>query len=1195
MEIKTVGVDDIAVGDEVRFLLETHDGDGCPKDPYQITDVKIYFITREFTDSTVSEYQIDSFNPELEEEYKRIKRLVCIKAKDMVKAASVSNLTLSGLQTIDGVALSEGDRVLVKNQNTGSNNGIYLASSEEWKRSSDSDSNEKVESGMYVFVENGISNSGTGWVLEVPNRVEIDSTSLNFLLFARDFTPDSPDAQDRENTRVLDELKIQMEASKTKSPFFYKDAITVRKFGGENDSSSGEFFPAWLNPDRVLPELKSKIISDNILQKAENDSGEVPGLFVLDWSTLGMREGDYFICWTWRPTMSDETLSAHEMFHLSGNSETTSSIPTHNVNPEKYDILLDRYTPEMFKTRISDADLSPEVMSEFNKAVAKGFMFVENQAASVIDLLDANSIHEQLLPLLSNMFNLKVKSSDPTLWRRQIKKAIPNFKKKGSIAGLREAMKDAGMKLIRLARMWQVIPRYTHQEHFTYEKPEFSSSSSSSNPKFQLSFAPIVPLDTNFRLWFRGKDQEKWTELVASNSSSSSSAHWSGAFVAVSGSVLTWTGPELSEGDSIRVLYKFRNIPAGEQAKEDYIRSLPLMDDRDERDQEYPPKNWNVHLIEEDDENFGVLIPVRHPLSDPIVWGRIRTEFPYSENVYNMEEYNGSRRDSFNPCDIDKSFMDRCGQCASSKFNMDLEVERLSDESIKEARQIVEEYMPFHAVANSFNLWGGTNEFIRHNEEKIEALISFSREDILLAGEGQQIFSRAVYNSDIDSVRRNVLASMQTINSPSSGTTNWSGTIKNTRTLLLSSVTLDSSDVFGSSLDGKLPGFNSLNVDVQITSSDPFENGNLLEILGSSIYRYSISSIDNSVAVIHGTISPSLVGPIFEYRISNKISDLNVNISQYEEIIFNDDDVDFSILGIVSQHDVDLGLASGVAWRLIFAGKEYLVRNILPDGSLLLSELSSVSSVPGWKLISGSSVKKEGINGQKTESGYGLVSVNSPSSFVTRQKLKIGDYIYMNWGSSLRTYKIRSFQKDTENFYISNYNEGNIGGEDIKVYRRIMDNKIGQFGYDSPVIVTTDNLQTALGISTVDSSKIIENYMLFIDGEYYTISGLDGHNVMLSGPPISANTTGVSASFNVYKFIKENLTLHEKQNPPYKEALKEHKFNYVDRSGGFILSNTEGANSLNALSSLLNSSEPTDVMSHDERIEFSIEYKEETK
>lgn len=1185
MEAKIVGIDEeLKVGDELRFVLDVHDGSGCLIDPYQIIDATVYFISREFTDPTASEYNAEFLNPELEEEYRRLKSSICIKSKSMVRAASTSSLILSGLQEVDGVVLSEGDRVLVKDQAPASLNGIYVVSSGDWRRSDDALPGRSMIPGIYVFAEEGILNSGRGWVLEAESPINA-GTDLKFILFANDFSPESPDQEGVEEKKRLSELEVQMKASRISSPFFYKDAVAIKKFGGNNDSS-GEFFPAWLNPDSVPPELKSKVASDNIIQRMEDSSGIVAGRFLLEWSSYGLREGDYFICWTWRPTMGSETLSAHQMFYLSGNTNANSSIPTHRSRQDKYEVLLDRYLPEMFKTRISNSDITPEVLSEFNKSVAKGFMFIENQASAVIDLLDANSTQEHLLPLLSNMFNLKVKSSDPTLWRRQIKKAMPNFKKKGSLAGLREAMGDAGMRLLKLTRLWQVLPKYTRQEHFNY----------GSSNEFELSMEPILPLDSNFRLWFRGRGQPEWTEISEEYSSSSSSGHWSESFVEISGNAMNWVGFDLEEGDSIRVMYKFRSIPAGDQAKEDYIRSLPLMDDRDERLQEYPPKNWNVHLIEEDDENFGVLIPVRHPLSDPIVWGRIRTEFPYSENIYNMEEYNGSKRDSFNPCDIDRSFIDSCGQCASSKFSIDLEVDRLSDESIKEMSQILEEYMPFHAIPNSLNFWGGMNEFVRHNEERIEAMIHYSREDVMLAGEGQHIFNRDVYSEDLDSVRRNLLSSMTMIEDPS-GSMDWSGVLKNERTVLLSQISIEESDVFGGEFDGTSSGFDSLNVKSGgDLNEDPFENGNLMEVLGASTSYYSLSSIDGSVGVVNGIVDAHLVGPVFEYRISNRIADLNVNITQYKEIIFNDDDVDFSMLGVVSTHDINMGLASGDAWRLLFNSKEYVVENILPDGTLLLSESGSAAPLAGWRLVDGSTTIKEGSGGTMAENGYGLVSVNSPSAFDPRRDLKIGDCLYFDWSSSPRIYRIRSFQRGTNNFYVSNYEEGDSGGEDVKVYRRVMEKKIGQFGYDSPIIVAEEDLQVELGISSEDSSMMLENHVLFVEGKYYTISSIDGNEVRLSGPQVLSDTVGEPVEFNVYRFSRENLILYEKQNPPYEIAPERHEFKSgLDRSGSFVISNTEAANHAGILRPMLNFSNPEDIMSHDERIEYSIEYKEEKK
>lgn len=1180
--MKTVGIDnDIKAGDEIAFVLDTKDGSGCVSDPYQVMNATVYFVSREFTETAASEYVAEFDNPEILAERDRIKKAVCLKSKQDVRSATTSPVTLSGVQTIDSVALSAGDRVLVKDQLDSRENGIYVVSAGTWPRSLDASSASNIVPGMYVFAEEGVANGGRGWVLEAEAPIVLGSSELKFLLFSTNRNPLSPDEAEEENIRRLEALDRLLAGSKLKSSFFYKDAVPVKVFGGETDPNTGEVFPAWLNPDKVPAETRAKVISDNILSRLEEGGEPRPGRFVLAWDTSGMREGDYFICWSWRPTFGAEVLSAHEFFHLGGDGDSTASIPTHRVDPRKYETLMERYTPDMFKTRISDSDLSPEVISEFGKAVAKGFSFVEDQAGAVIDLLDANVIHEQLLPLLANMFNLKVKSSDPTLWRRQIKKAIPNFKKKGSLAGLREVLKDSGMRLLRLARMWQVVPKYTFQEHFTFSGTE-------ANPnEFTLSRVPETPLDQNFALWFRGKDDASWAELgPGTPSSSSSSGHWSESFVSISGETMTWVGSPLSVGDSVRVKYRFRSMPSGDQALEDYVRSLPLMDERDERLQDYPPKNWNVHLLEEDDEHFDIIVPVRHPLSDPIVWGRVRTEFPYSENLYNMEEYNGSKRDSMNPCDIDKEFMDPCGQCATSKFNLDVEVEMLSDESFKELGRIVEENMPFHAVPNSFNLWGAMNEFVGQSEERIQAMISYRREDVVVAGEAQMIFNRSVYDFDLDSVKRNILASYVSLPDPG-GAATWAGTLRNTRTLLLAMPTNEESNLENSLFNGKTQGFDSLNVSTNHLDSDPMESDNLLEVLSTPHKYYSISSIDKSAAVINGIVDASIVGPLFEYRISNKIGDFNVNIQQYEELIFEDYDSDFSMLGLITQHDVDLGLSSGVAWRLLFGSKRYVVSNMLPDGRLMLAEEATITPVSGWILKNGTEEIKTGINGVLTATNYGLVEVNSGPS--PRDFVKPGDFVYMGSVGSLSYHEVRSFKKDEDKFYIKDYSAGGVGGEDVRIYRRIMDEKVGQIGHDGLVL----DLESSLPVSSENLDDLRENHLVFVGGKYYTISGIDGNTARLSGPQSDLDTVGEVVGVNIYKFLKGSLALSEKQVPPYDEKPREHEFDRIGRSGSAVITNTEGGTVLGALSSVLNSGGPVDLVSQGERIEYNVEYREE--
>ncbi len=104
--------------------------------------------------------------------------------KQSVRAATTANITLSGAQTIDGVSIIAGDRVLVKNQTTGSENGIYVAAAGAWSRSSDADVSAEVTAGMFTFVEEGTASADSGWTLITDNPITLGTTSLSFSQFS---------------------------------------------------------------------------------------------------------------------------------------------------------------------------------------------------------------------------------------------------------------------------------------------------------------------------------------------------------------------------------------------------------------------------------------------------------------------------------------------------------------------------------------------------------------------------------------------------------------------------------------------------------------------------------------------------------------------------------------------------------------------------------------------------------------------------------------------------------------------------------------------------------------------------------------------------------------------------------------------------------------------------------------------------
>ncbi len=103
--------------------------------------------------------------------------------KQSVRASTTTNITLSGTQTIDGVALAVGDRVLVKNQSTASQNGIYVVASGSWTRATDADANNEVNPGLFAFVEEGNTLADSGWVLTTDAPITLGSTGLSFTQF----------------------------------------------------------------------------------------------------------------------------------------------------------------------------------------------------------------------------------------------------------------------------------------------------------------------------------------------------------------------------------------------------------------------------------------------------------------------------------------------------------------------------------------------------------------------------------------------------------------------------------------------------------------------------------------------------------------------------------------------------------------------------------------------------------------------------------------------------------------------------------------------------------------------------------------------------------------------------------------------------------------------------------------------------
>ena len=118
--------------------------------------------------------------------------------KASVHATTTGNITLSGIQTVDNVALKKGNRILVKNQTDGTTNGIYIVDSGEWERSADADSAQELES-FATFVRDGEVHGEQSYLC-TNSSITLGETNITIIQFASNYNDQSVEAWIRNAT-----------------------------------------------------------------------------------------------------------------------------------------------------------------------------------------------------------------------------------------------------------------------------------------------------------------------------------------------------------------------------------------------------------------------------------------------------------------------------------------------------------------------------------------------------------------------------------------------------------------------------------------------------------------------------------------------------------------------------------------------------------------------------------------------------------------------------------------------------------------------------------------------------------------------------------------------------------------------------------------------------------------------------------
>ena len=176
-------------------------------------------------------------------------------SKNSVRAATTGAINLSGAQSIDGVSVVAGDRVLVKNQASAVQNGIYVAAVGAWSRAADADESIEVTPGLLVPVEAGTANGDSVWQLVTEAPITLGTTALVFEMLAG---RTGISAGTYRSVTVDKYGRVTGGTNPTTvEGYGITDAMTTGAEATKSEAEEGAASGKWMSPLRVFQALRS--------------------------------------------------------------------------------------------------------------------------------------------------------------------------------------------------------------------------------------------------------------------------------------------------------------------------------------------------------------------------------------------------------------------------------------------------------------------------------------------------------------------------------------------------------------------------------------------------------------------------------------------------------------------------------------------------------------------------------------------------------------------------------------------------------------------------------------------------------------------------------------------------------------------------------------------------------------------------
>ena len=206
--------------------------------------------------------------------------------KDSARITTTANITLSGAQTIDSVSVVADDRVLVKNQTAGAENGLYLCKEGSWVRTTDMNESDEF-SGSAVFIREGTTFADSGFVCTNDGSVTVGTTAITFVQFTGAGQVEAGAALTKTGNRLdvaVDDSSIEVS----------DDALQVKALGITDGMLAGSISNAKLSNSTISGvalggNLFALTSGDGITMSSYNGSSDVSNLTIdLDGSTLAL-------------------------------------------------------------------------------------------------------------------------------------------------------------------------------------------------------------------------------------------------------------------------------------------------------------------------------------------------------------------------------------------------------------------------------------------------------------------------------------------------------------------------------------------------------------------------------------------------------------------------------------------------------------------------------------------------------------------------------------------------------------------------------------------------------------------------------------------------------------------------------------------------------------------------------------------